>query len=79
MNKWCEITLSLLGCRQIESEIDYRKLSFFGQLCNLNVDFVAKKIFNDRIIRYDENPNKKKGFIPDIYRLLCKYNLADYF
>ena len=74
-----DVALSLIGCRLIESEIDYRKLSFFGQLCNLDTDYLVKRIFVDRLIRYNEMPFRKKGFFPDIYRLLRKYRISHYF
>ena len=74
-----DIALGMVGCKLIESEIDYRKLSFFGQLCNLNGDYLVKRVFIDRLVRYDENHYRKRGFIPDIYKLLCKYQMANYF
>ena len=74
-----DIALSLLGCKVIESVIDYRKLIFFGQLCSLDVKYLAKTIFIDRLVRYNDMPYKKKGFLPDIYRLLCKYHITHYF
>ena len=74
-----DIALGMTGCRLIESEIDYRKLSFFGQLCNLDVGYLVKKIFIDRLVRYNVSPYKKRGFIPDIYKLLCKYQIENHY
>lgn len=40
-----DICLSLIGSIPIEFEIDKRKLSFLGQLCNLNSTHISKSIF----------------------------------
>ena len=73
-----DIALSLLGCRSLESEIDYKKLIFIGQLCLLSTEFLAKDLFNNRLIRYIEDPLNKSGFFPDLCRVLQKYEL-EYF
>ena len=75
-----DVALTLLGGHCIEQDIDYRKMIFFGQLCNLPDKFLAKYIFHERLYSYCNDPNRKRGFIPDIYRLICgKYNLSKYF
>ena len=73
-----DIALSALGIPSIESEIDYKKLQFFAQLCRLPCRYVAKQIFVNRLIRYLSNDRQTQGFISDIYRLLCKYHLLAY-
>jgi hypothetical protein len=69
------VALSMIGCNSIESKIEYKKLNFLGQLCRLNVGSIPKTVFNDRLIRYMDKPYKKRGFFPDIYKILCKFSL----
>jgi len=59
----------------IESIIDYRKLQFYGQLCRLPFQYLAKNSFHHRLLRYINNDRQCLGFIPDIYRRIRKYNL----
>ena len=47
-----EVALSLLNIDRIEVEIDYRKLIFFGQLCNLPPQYCAKALFIHRLVEY---------------------------
>jgi hypothetical protein len=65
-----DIALSLLGCRSLESEIDYKKLTLLGQLCRLSTDFISKDLFNNRLIRFIDDPHNKSGFFTDLYRVL---------
>ena len=73
-----DIALNALGITSIESQIDYRKLQFFAQLCRLPCKYVAKHIFVNRLIRYLGDDRQTLGYIPDIYRILCKYNIIDH-
>ena len=73
-----DVALSMIGCKTVTTEVDYKKIMFFGQLCRLDVKFLAKQIFIDRLVRYIDSPYRKKGFIPDIYRILYKYGLLHY-
>ena len=73
-----DIALSLLGCRSLESEIDFKKLTLLGQLCRLSTDFLAKDIFNNRLIRFIGDSHNKLGFFPDLLRILQKYDLVYY-
>lgn len=68
------LTHSLIDVDNIETIIDYRKLIFFGQLCRLPPSCLAKQIFHQRLLRYLSNDRQRSGFIPDIYRILQKYN-----
>ena len=74
-----DVALTLVGGHCIGQDIDYRKLVFFSQLCNLPDIFLAKCIFNVRLKSYIINSYRKRGFIPDIYRLFCRYNLGQCF
>ena len=40
-----DIVLAACGVSPIETEIDYKKLQFFGQLCRLPNRYVSKQIF----------------------------------
>ena len=57
---------------------DYKKLQFFSQLCRLPCKYIAKQIFVNRLVRYFNNDRQTQGFIPDIYRIIAKYNLQIY-
>ena len=73
-----DVALSMLGCFPLIREIDYRKLTFFGQVCNLPSTFLAKDIFLNRPVRFKHDPYRKQGYLPDIYRIFEKYNLVDF-
>ena len=47
-----DYSLSLLNLTNIETMIDYRKLQLLGQLYRLPCKYLAKEIFNIRLIRY---------------------------
>ena len=49
-----DVALSLFGINSIETEIDYRKLIFLGQLCRLSGDHIVKDVFLRRLIHYNE-------------------------
>ena len=73
-----DIALHNIGITSIEAEITYKKLQFFSQLCRLPCKHIAKQIFVTRLLRYLYNDNQTRGFIPDLYRLLVKYDLLHY-
>ena len=73
-----DIALHNIGITSIEAEITYKKLQFFSQLCRLPCKHIAKQIFVNRLLRYLNNDNQTRGFIPDLYRLLIKYDLLHY-
>ena len=62
-----DIALSLLGCRSLESEMNFKKLTLLGKLCRLSTDFLAKDIFNNRLIRFIGDSHNKFVFFPDNY------------
>ena len=70
-----QFTHSVINMGTIESIIDYRKLQFYGQLCRLSFQYLAKDSFHHRLLRYINNDRQCLCFIPDIYRLIRKYNL----
>uniref|UniRef100_A0A8W8ISZ1 Reverse transcriptase domain-containing protein n=1 Tax=Magallana gigas TaxID=29159 RepID=A0A8W8ISZ1_MAGGI len=70
---------SIFGLLPIASEIDKRKLQFFGRLCLMDTKCLTKKIFLHRLFSYLDSPNcKHYGFIPDVIHLLDKYNLLEH-
>jgi hypothetical protein len=70
------VALSCLSLYSIETLIDERKLLFFGQLCNAKITLRIKTIFIHRLLQYMNNPRSAVGFMPDIYRIFCKYKLS---
>ena len=73
-----DICMSLIGSRNIEYEVDYRKLTFFGQLCRLHTDHVSKRIFLHRFQINTTSVVNQHGFSSEVYRLLRKYGLMNY-
>ena len=74
-----DICESLFDVLPIDSEIDARKLLFFGRLCRLKYNTLPKEIFLTRLFSYAENLTRTQyGFIPDIVRILHKYDLSPY-
>ena len=71
-----DVTLALIGLYPIESEIDYKKRVFLGQLCRLPGGHRVKEIFIHRPVHFNKCPAKKLGFLPDIYRILNKYSIV---
>ena len=66
-----DTALSLLGVFPIETDIDFRKLTLFGQFCRLNSDIWVKRMFLNRLTSYiAEFNHRQEGFVPDIVRLL---------
>ena len=73
-----DICETLFDVLPIQSEIDVRKLLFFGRLCRLDCRTLPKMIFLSRFFSYVEGlARTQMGFIPDIMSLLTTYNLLD--
>ena len=73
-----DFALCAIDLTSVETCIDKRKLQFLGQLCRLPNAYLAKTVFNHRLVRFINYDQQSLGFIPEIYRLLQKYNLTDY-
>ena len=73
-----EVVLSLIGINPIEADIDYRKLTFFGQLCRLPGCYRVKEVFLHRLFNFTWSPLGPHGFIPDLFHILNKYSLDVY-
>ena len=72
-----DIALSIISIYSVESEIDFRKLILFGQLCRLNFEHWLRVVFLNRLCTYSMNGSKQTGFILDIVSILGKYGLLD--
>lgn len=70
-----EIALGALGVYSFESLIDTKKILFFRQLCRLPGNYLDKRFFIHSLSRFIIVDLQTQGFIPDIYRLVVKYNL----
>jgi hypothetical protein len=69
----------LLGSPPIEAEVDKRKLYLLGRLILMSHGVPCRKIFLMTLIRWKWNhTNTLKGFIPNIVRILLKYDLMDF-
>ena len=73
-----DVAFILLDINTIEDDIDYRKLIFLGQLCNLPHQYCVKEFFIHRLVDYKSNAGSVKGYFSDIYRILGKYSLLEY-
>ena len=74
-----DAALSLLGIFSIESEIDLRKLTLFGQFCRNNMKCWVFECFYRRLASYMVNKETQTGYFPDIYKIMRKYGLSEYF
>lgn len=54
-----------------------QQLQLFRQLCGLSCRFIAKCVYVNRLVRFINGDRPCSGFIPDIYKLLCKYSLTE--
>jgi hypothetical protein len=64
----------------MEAYIDKAKLIYFGRLCMLGPDTTTKQVFINRLFsfRYRQGEERVMGFMPDVMRLLQKYNLQEF-
>ena len=70
------VALSLMGIFPLETEIGFRKLTLFGQLCRTNTCPWVKRVFLFRLLPYMTYPYKGQHcFIPDVIKLLEKYQM----
>ena len=68
----------LLGLLSTEDEIDKRKLHFLGRLMLMSYGLPCRRIFLVRLIRWKWNRTSNlTGFLPQIVRILLKYDLMD--
>ncbi|MES9903946.1 MAG: reverse transcriptase family protein [Sedimenticola sp.] len=73
-----DCALGMLGTCSVESHIDAQKLNFFGTLCRCDNSNITKYLFTHRLFQYMTNScHVQLGFVPDLFRILEKYNLSD--
>jgi len=77
LSSYCDTTFTLttMDMESAEELMDFYKLQFLGQLCRLSPNFLAKQVFVQRLIRHISYGDVMFGFIPDICRLVEKYEL----
>lgn len=70
---------SLIGFLPITSEIEKRKLQFFGRLCNQDTQTLTKRIFLHRLFSYSNSLERKQfGYIHGVINILARYNLTQH-
>ena len=74
-----DAALNLLGMFSIESEIDLRKLTLFRQFCRNNMKCWVFECFYRRLASFMVNKETQTGYFLDIYRIMRKYGLSEYF
>ena len=77
-----DIVLACLGITDTLSEIDKRKLLFLRRLCVSPHSARVKHLFIHRLLCYkrrETSSQSQYGYIHDIYRILVKYQLIDFF
>ena len=73
------MVLSMLGTTSLETFIDNQKLNFLGTLCRSHHTTIVKRLFLCRLFNcHFDCTTKNVGFIPDVLRILQKYELLDY-
>ena len=78
-NTRSEAVTGSLELWSMEGQIDKVKLVYFGHLCILNSLLISKQIFVGRLFSHLSDPSKQRvGLIPDVIRILEKYNLISY-
>lgn len=71
---------SIVGQKNIICEIDKKKLLFLQSLVNMPEQTHCKKIFLRRLFQFTIASNTQQtGFIPDVFSVLDKYGLRNYF
>ena len=86
LDKRCrsDMCRSMLGFYQMKGQIDLRKLLFLGRIVWLPDRAMPKKIFKQRVLQFlvykglDNDDDTQMGFIPDIVKILQKYQLDDH-
>jgi hypothetical protein len=79
-NTRTEAALGSIGFWEMEANIDKAKVIYFGRLCMLGPETTTKQVFINRLfsLRYRQGEERVTGFIPDMMRLLQKYNLQEF-
>ena len=70
-----DMVTGLLGVSSLEVYIDLQKLSFFGLLCRTTAQELSKQLLLYRLYQFKHCDTLKLGYIPDIARILKKYDM----
>ena len=74
-----DMVTGLLGFTSIEAFIDLQKMLFFGTLCSLEPRELSNKLLHLRLYQFKHSVTATAyGFIPDINRVLTKYELISF-
>ncbi|MEW8547065.1 MAG: hypothetical protein AB2693_26415, partial [Candidatus Thiodiazotropha sp.] len=74
-----DIALGMLGWLPLMSYVEQKKLSFLHNLCTMPPNMLSRQVFDLRLNLFTLRGNKNQlGFIPDIWKVLKKYDLDDY-
>ena len=74
-----DTALGILGWLPLMSYVEQRKLSFLHSLCTVPLNMLSRQVFDLHMNLFTLRGYKKQlGFIPDIWKILKKYNLGDY-
>ena len=74
-----DIALGMLGWLPMMSLIEQRKLSFLQSLCTMSTSMLPRQVFDMRMNLFVIKGYKNQiGFIPDIWKILKKYNSEEY-
>ena len=74
------VVKGMLGIISIEAYIDKQKLAFFGSVFRTPPTDLVNRLITYRLFYYSMRiTDKHFGFIPDIHRIMTKYNLLYYF
>ena len=74
-----DVALSLLGIYSIQSEIDFRNLTLFGQVCRDISNCWVHGCFYRRLASFTINNVSQNGYILDIFKIMEKYGLTEHF
>ncbi|MES9882637.1 MAG: reverse transcriptase family protein [Sedimenticola sp.] len=73
-----DCALGMLGISSLESYMDAQKLNFYGMLCRCDNTYLVKYLFTHRLYQFlISSCSVQYGYIPDLFRVLQKYNLSD--
>ena len=74
------IVENLVGINPITTEIEKRKLCLLEKLGNMTNENISKNIFIRTLFQYKtrNNTDCQYGFVPDIFKILSKFNLLEY-
>ncbi|KAH3798703.1 hypothetical protein DPMN_152305 [Dreissena polymorpha] len=75
-NTATNFSLCAIHAVPMETKVDYRKLVFLGQLCNLPNTYMAKHLFNSRLVHYGNFDKQHHCFIPTSVRYCASTNFT---